>query len=85
MGLATHSSPRLIKNCEDLQAEFILNFNDTNVRPADASDLSNLKEGTNKSVRSYWTRFLEKKNKIVDCDDAEAIGIFKNDTSDQFL
>jgi hypothetical protein len=36
-------------------------------------------------VCDYYTRLLKKKNEIVDCDDTEAIVVFKNGVSDEFL
>ena len=33
----------------------------------------------------FWTRFLTKKNQIVDCPDAEALAAFKHNIHDEWL
>ena len=33
----------------------------------------------------FWTRFLTKKNQIVDCPDAEALAAFKHSIRDEWL
>ena len=37
------------------------------------------------SARKLWTRFLTKKNQIVDCPDAEALAAFKHSIRDEWL
>ena len=37
------------------------------------------------SARQFWTRFLTKKNQIVDCSDAEALAAFKHNIRDEWL
>ena len=37
------------------------------------------------SARKFWTRFLTKKNQIVDCPDAEALAAFKHNVRDEWL
>src|SRR4051812_32739573 len=37
------------------------------------------------SARKFWTRFLTKKNQIIDCQDAEALATFKNSIRDEWL
>ena len=37
------------------------------------------------SARQFWTRFLTKKNHIVDCPDAEALAAFKHNIRDECL
>lgn len=37
------------------------------------------------SVRAFWTPILKKKNKIIDCDNVEAIVAFKHDLKDEHL
>src|SRR4051812_48687369 len=58
---------------EDLETAFLDNFQGTYVRPPDADDLSHIIQQPKESARQYWTRFLTKKNQIVDCPDAEAL------------
>ena len=36
-------------------------------------------------ARQFWTRFLTKKNQIVDCPDAEALAAFKHNIRDEWL
>ena len=52
---------------------FLDNFQGTYVRPPDADDLSHIIQQPEESARQFWTRFLTKKNQIVDCPDAEAL------------
>ena len=33
----------------------------------------------------FWTRFLTKKNEIIDCPDAEALAAFKHNIRDEWL
>mgnify|MGYP005830434105 FL=1 len=51
---------------EDLEAAFLDNFQGTHVRPPDADDLSHIIQQPDESARQFWTRFLTKKNQIVD-------------------
>ena len=37
------------------------------------------------SARKFWTRFLTKKNQIVDCPDAKALAAFKHNIRDEWL
>ena len=37
------------------------------------------------SARKFWTRFLTKKNQIIDCPDAEALAAFKHSVRDEWL
>ena len=37
------------------------------------------------STRQFWTRFLTKKNQIVDCPNAEALAAFKHNIRDEWL
>ena len=62
-----------IGSWEDLEAAFLDNFQGTYVRPPDADDLSLIIQQPDESARQFWTRFLTKKNQIVDCPDAEAL------------
>ena len=52
---------------EDLEAAFLDNFQGTYVRPPDADDLSHIIQQPEESARQFWTWFLTKKNKIVNC------------------
>ena len=60
-----------IGSWENLEDAFLDNFQGTYVRPPDAD--------------KFWTRFLTKKNKIVDCPDAEALAAFKHNIRDEWL
>ena len=70
---------------EDLEETFLDNFQGTYVRPPDADDLSHIVQQPGESARKFWTRFLTKKNKIVDCPDAEALAAFKHSIRDEWL
>ena len=70
---------------EDLEAAFLDNFQGTYVRPPDADDLSHVIQQPEESARQFWTRFLTKKNQIVDCPDAEALAAFKHNIRDEWL
>ena len=70
---------------EDLEAAFLDNFQGTYVRPPDADDLSHIIQQPDESARQFWTRFLTKKNQIVDCPDAEALATFKHNIRDEWL
>ena len=62
-----------IGSWEDLEEAFLNNFQGTYVRPLDADDLSNILQQPGELTRKFWTRFLTKKNQIIDCPDAEAL------------
>ena len=55
------------------------------MRPPDADDLSHIIQQPEESGRQFWTRFLTKKNQIVDCPDAEAPAAFKHNIRDEWL
>ena len=55
------------------------------MRPSDADDLSHIIKQPEESARQFWTRFLTKKNQIVDCPDAEALAAFKHNIRDEWL
>ena len=55
------------------------------VRPPDADDLSHIIQQPDESARQFWTRFLTKKNQIVDCLDVEALAAFKHNIQDEWL
>ena len=57
----------------------------TYVRPPDTDDLSHIIQQPEESARQFWTRFLTKKNQIVDCPDAEALAAFKHNIRDVWL
>ena len=61
------------------------NFQGTYVRPSDTDDLSHIVQQPGESARKLWTRFLIKKNQIVDCPDAEALAAFKHSVRDEWL
>ena len=61
------------------------NFQGTYVRPPDVDDLSHIIQQPGESTRKLWTRFLIKKNQIVDCPDAEALAAFKHSVRDEWL
>ena len=63
-----------IGSWENLVDAFLDNFQGTYVQPPDADDLSHIIQ---QSARKIWTRFLTKKNQIVDCPEAEALAAFK--------
>ena len=74
-----------IGSWEDLEDAFRDNFQGTYVRPPDADDLSHIVQQPGESARKLWTRFLIKKNQIVDCPDAEALAAFKHSVRDEWL
>ena len=74
-----------IGNWEDLEEAFQDNFQGTYVRPPDADDLIHIVQQPGESTRDLWTRFLVKKNQIVDCPDAEALTAFKHGVRDEWL
>ena len=53
--------------------------------PPDADDLRHITQQPGESVRKFWTRFLTKKNQIVDCPDGEALSAFKHNICDEWL
>ena len=55
------------------------------MRPPYADDLSHIIQQPEESARQFWTRFLTKKNQIVDCPDAEALAAFKHNFHDEWL
>ena len=55
------------------------------MRPPDADDLSHIIQQPEESARQFWTRFLTKKNQIVDCPDAEALAAFRHNIRDEWL
>ena len=55
------------------------------MRPPHADDLSHIIQQPEESARQFWTRFLTKKNQIVDCPDAEALAAFKHNIRDEWL
>ena len=55
------------------------------MRPPDADDLSHIIQRPEESARQFWTRFLTKKNQIVNCPDAEALAAFKHNIRDEWL
>ena len=59
-----------IGSWENLEDAFLDNFQGTYVRPPDADDLSHITQQPGESARKLWTRFLTKKNQIVDYPDA---------------
>ena len=61
------------------------NFQGTYVRPLYADDLSRIVQEPGESARELWTRFLVKKNQIVDYPDAEALAAFKHSVRDEWL
>ena len=61
------------------------NFQGTYVRPPDVDDLRHIVQQPGESARKFWTRFLTKKNQIIDCPDAEALAAFKHSIRDEWL
>ena len=61
------------------------NLNGTYVRPLDADNLSHIIQQPEESATQFWTRFLTKKNQIVDCPEAEALATFKHNIRDELL
>mgnify|MGYP005841722515 CR=1 FL=1 len=55
------------------------------MRPPDADDLSQITQQPGESARKFWTRFLTKKNQIVDVPDVEALAAFKHNIRDEWL
>ena len=68
-----------------MEEAFLDNFQGTYVRPPDADDLSHIVQQPRESARKFWTRFLTKKNQIVDCPDAEALEAFKHSIRYEWL
>ena len=88
-GPARHWLNSLPKNSigswEDLEEAFLENFQGTYVRPPDVNDLSHIVQQPGESARKFWTRFLTKKNQIVECPDAKALAAFKHSICDEWL
>ena len=61
------------------------NFQGTYIRPPDTDGLSHIVQQPGESARKFWTRFLIKKNQIVDCPDTEALAAFKHSIRDEWL
>lgn len=74
-----------ISRWEDLEAAFLDNFQGTYVRPPDADDLSHIIQQPEESARQFYTRFLTKKNQIVDCPDELALAAFRHNIRDEWL
>ena len=55
------------------------------MRPPYVDDLSHIIQQPEESARQFWTRFLTKKNQIVDYLDAEALAAFKHNIRDEWL
>ena len=55
------------------------------MRPPDTDDLSHIIQQPEESARQFWTRFLTKKNQIVDYPDAEALAAFRRNIRDEWL
>ena len=72
-----------IGSWEDLEDAFRDNFQGTYVRPPDADDLCHIVQQPGESSRKLWTRFLVKKNQVVDCPDTEALAAFKHSVRDE--
>ena len=70
---------------EDLEDAFRDNFQGTYVRPPDADDLSHIVQQPGESARKFWTRFLTKKNQIIDFLDAEALAAIKHSIRDEWI
>ena len=68
-----------------MEEAFLDNFQGIYVRPPNADDLSHIVQQPGESARKFWTRFLTKKNQIVDCRDAEALASFKHSICDKWL
>ena len=74
-----------IGSWESLVGAFLDNSQGTYVRPPDTDDLSHITQQPGESARKFWTRFVTKKNQIVDCPDAEALAAFKHNIRDEWL
>ena len=51
----------------------------------DADGLSHINQQLEESARQLWTRFLIKKNQIVDCPDVKGLAAFKHSVRDEWL
>ena len=69
----------------DLGGALLAIFQVTYVRPPDADDLSHIIQQPDELARQFWTRFLTKKNQIIDFPDAEALAAFKHNIRDEWL
>ena len=85
MALAQQPASRIHWLLGRSEAAFLDNFQGTYVRPPDADDLSHIIQQPEESARQFWTRFLTKKNRIIDCTDAEALAAFKHNIRDECL
>ena len=47
--------------------------------------MSHITQQPEESARQFWTRFLTKKNQIIDCPDAEALAALKHNIRDEWL
>ena len=47
--------------------------------------MSHIIQQPEESARKFWTRFLTKKNQIIDCPDAQALAAFKHNIRDEWL
>lgn len=74
-----------IGNWEGWEDAFRDNFQGTYVWPPHTDDLSHINQQLEESARRLWTRFLIKKNQIVDCPDAEVLTTFKHSVRDEWL
>ena len=61
------------------------NFQGTYVRPPDADGLNHIVQQPEESARKLWTRFLVKKNQIIDCPYVESLAAFKHSVRDEWL
>ena len=68
-----------------MEEAFLDNFQGTYVRPPDVDDLSHIVQQPGEAARKFCTRFITKKNQIVDCPDAEALAAFKHSIRDEWL
>ena len=83
--LVEQSARKLCWQLGRLEEAFLDNFQGIYVRPPDADDLSHIVQQPGESARKFWTRFLTKKNQIVDCLDAEALAAFKHSIREEWL
>ena len=74
-----------IGSWDNLAYAFLDNFQGTYVRPPDADDLSHITQQPGESARKFWTRFLTKKNQIVNCPNSEALAALKRNICDEWL
>ena len=72
-----------IGSWEDLEDAF--RDQGTYIRPPDTDDVSHIVQQPRESARKFWTRFLVKKNQIVDCPDAKVLAAIKHNIRDEWL